>query len=359
MTNLLFRSDNLLETTEKKTGQLVFAILAGIMMVLIAMLASTPRFQAEYHGNGFTRLSLNPFILSNEEDLRFRILSPLLGWLFFFRGASFKFFMLAILAIFYASVYFFARKKNYRPAESLILTAILAFSTLSYYQLYYPAYNDPLSFLLIFLAIIYIDRFILSTILFSLMLFNHENTIFLFPFLFLLAIGKEINAQKIAWVCLRFIIALIPYFIFRNILKSNTVIEYDLAYYFDPHNMEWTWQHVRPNLIAGFFQAFKFSWIFPIIASYLCIREKRWKEILLMAAVVVPVLSQLIIAYDVSRLIGLSFPIFLISAKRVYESKGRNYFLLTGSICVLINFFVPSYCIGANGGTYYGPFWLH
>ncbi len=343
---------------ENSLGKSAFAFLTGLLVLLLASLLSTPRFITEYHGNGFTRLSLNPFILENQEDLRMRILSPLLGWLFYLRGPLFKHFMLFILSIFYSGIYVFCRKKNTTPLLSLLITLILGLSTLSYYQLYFPAYNDPLSYLLILLALYNIEKPLLSTVLLSLMLFNHENTLFLFPFFFLFMLPEEIKIKNILNAGGRLAIALIPYLVFRRYIENHSELEYGLGYYFDPKNMKWTKEHVLPHLTNGVFQAFKATWAVVLVYMFYAIRSKKGEDVILFFVLFLSVIMQFIIAHDISRLMGLFFPAILISILKLkeYMSEKSIVFLLISIL--FINAFIPSYYIGALDPIYYGPFWL-
>jgi hypothetical protein len=357
MLKLFYRLDDRIYLIEKKTGLFAASLIFGFLLLGIAALFSSPRFVTEFHGNGFTRLSVNPFDLESENDLRFRILSPLLGWLFFFRGPSFMYFMLLILGLFFSLVYYYRRKYEMRPSESIAITALLSFSSLAFYQFYFPAYNDPLTFLLVLLFIEF-HRKKWSVFLITLMFFNHENVIFLFPFFFVLACEKNFSTEKLLSVSLSFIVATIPYLLFRYYLITVTNVEYNADYYFDAHNMKWTQEHVFPQLLYGIFQTFRLAWILPVIAFLVNLKEKRPIENILMASLFIFVISQMLIAYDISRLTGLCFPLIIISAMRLRKTFGPEKLLLLAHSIILLNFFIPAYCIGALEPIFYGPFWL-
>ena len=89
--------DSLLNRSENRFGKVLIALIIGCFLLFLAGLISAVRFETFYHGNGFTRLSLHPFEMKGENDLRFRILSPLIGFLLFMRGPLFKYFMLFVL----------------------------------------------------------------------------------------------------------------------------------------------------------------------------------------------------------------------------------------------------------------------
>ena len=339
--------DSFIEKAEHRYGKVTIMLLIGCIFLLLAALVSTVNWQTSYHGNGFTRLSEHPFDLENENDLRYRILSPLLGYLLFLRGPLFKFFMLAVLALFFGFIYFFMRRDKYYPSESIGITALCVFSTLSFYQFYFPAYVDPLSFLLILFFMFFHRKTPINIILLSLMLFNHENTIFLFPFFYFLSVNGDFSTKNFIRISLYFFIAIVPYLIFRKIISMHSIVEYDASYYFDSHNMEWSRQHVLPHLLSGIWQAFRLTWIFPLAAIIVDVYEKRYREIFLILVAVLFVLMQMVFAWDISRLVGMSFPIIIISAMRMKTFLGYRKFLLVTYSVLLINFFIPAYCIGA------------
>jgi len=347
MDKIFFSIDSFFEKAESGSGRITVSMILGLGLLLLAGLIYNVRFETFYHGNGFTRLSLHPFEMEGENDLRFRILSPLLGYLLYMRGPAFKYFMLIVLAVFFGLVYFFKRREAFKPTEAIGITALMVFSTLSFYQLYFPAYTDPTSFLLILLFMTFYRNIKVATLLLMLMLFNHENTVFLFPFFFLLMMNGEMNGRKIPRTILTFLIAAIPYIIYRKIISSGAEVNFTMSYYFDPGNMQWTREHVLPHLSEGIFQAFRLAWILPVVAIGIDIYEKRYREILLMCVIFIFVLLQLTIAWDISRLVGFSFPVILIAASRIQAYLGTRKFLMLTYAIIILNFFIPAYCIGA------------
>ena len=357
MEKFFLQVDIRLEKAEQRFGMWLFVIIIGLIFLLASALVTALRFELVHHGRGFTQLSMHPFNFSDTNDLRYRILSPLLGYLLFFRGEAFKYFMLFILAVFLGLIYFFNRKDNYRPSEAIFFTILAAFSTLAFHQLYFPAYNDPLSYVLIILLMYFFKKPVWNIVLLSLLLFNHENSFFLFPFFFLLFLDGNFSMKNIIQNSWRFILAIIPYLLYRKFVAFHQPVEYSLAYYFDPHNMQWTREHVLPNLAEGVFQAFRLFWIFPLLAIGLDIYQKRFFEVILILAITIFVFSQFFIAYDISRLSGLAFPAVLIGAKRVRHYLGYKNFLSFFTIVIILNFLIPSIYIGALEPIPLKPFW--
>jgi hypothetical protein len=350
--------DSFFEKAEKRFGIAIVIILTGLFFLFLSALITSIRLDLFFHGNGFTRLSTNPFDLESENDLRYRILSPLLGYILYLRGVAFKYFMLFVLAIFFGLIYFFLRKDKVRPSEALGITALCSFSTLSFHQLYFPAYTDPTSYLLILLFINLYRNYFVGIMLISLMLFNHENTVFLFPFFFLLMMEKDFSFKKIIKVAMQFIIAIVPYLIFRKFISMNSHVGFTITYYFDHNNLQWTKDHVLPHLADGIYQSFRLFWLIPVIAIIINFYEKNYYELLLLVVIFLGVTTQFVIAYDISRLAGLAFPMILISALRMRAFMGTEKFLRVIYILILINFFIPSWYVGALEPVRLKPWWM-
>lgn len=342
---------------ESKWGLGPVSILTGVFLLGLAALFSSPRWELFYHGKGFSVLSTGPFDFTLESSLRYRILGPLLGYILFLKGNLFKYLMLAFLAVFHMLLYFLNRKRAFSPSESLGIGTLLSLSTLSFFQLYFPGYTDPISYVLILLILYHRENKWMLMICLTLLLFNHDNTLFLFPFLFLFILKEDYSKIKLLQTIKIFIPTIVLYGIYRVAINSVTEVDFDTSYYFDPGNLRWTWDHVSEHLAEGIFQAFRLTWLFAIIALYINIRERRFKEIILLFVCFVFVIAQFFIAYDISRLSGLAFPIILIGMWRIKEYYGSLVFKKLLWLIILLNFFIPSLCIGALEPIAYPPFW--
>ncbi len=356
--NRFFQSiDRFCLRLEDKLGQGLTSVVVGLILLGLAALFCSPRWELFFHGKGFSRLSLAPFDFSIESSLRFRILSPLLGYILFLKGALFKYLMLAALAGFHMLVYLFHRRKDFSPAEALGIGLLLSMSTLSFFQLYFPGYTDPVSYILILILLFYRERNWTVMICLTLLIFNHDNTIFLFPFLFLFLFGKDFSFGRLRETLLLFMPAIILYGIYRLVLGAISEVGFDTTYYFAAENLRWTWDHVSEHLVEGVFQAFRLGWILPVIALLINVKGKRHNENLLLISCFIFVVSQFFIAYDISRLSGLAFPLIIISGWRLKASLKPSVFVRLLWTAAFVNLFIPSLCIGALEPIPYPPFW--
>lgn len=351
-------SDKTLGVAEMRFGRFGAALIFGFFLLVAAAFLTTPRWGLYYHGRGFANLSMAPFDFTQESGLRYRILTPLVGYLLFLKGPLLKYLMLFVLGLFFTVVYYFQRGKNYAPTESFGITALLSFSTLSFYQYHFPGYNDPFSFLLMGILLFTYRNRLWAGILLSLLLFNHDNTVFVMPFFFLLMTEGDRSLSGLWRTARVFIAAILPYVAYRFYISAHAPVDFDTGYYFDKGNLFWTYDHVSEYLGQGIFQAFKLSWIFPLLALVIDWKEKRFREIVLLLVLFVGVTAQMIIAYDISRLMGWAFPAILMGAWRVRDYSGEKKFNRLLWLVILLNCFIPSYCIGALEPIPYPPFWL-
>ncbi|HNS11967.1 MAG TPA: hypothetical protein PKM97_05090 [Bacteroidia bacterium] len=349
--------DTLVHRLEKKWGLFLPGLLIGLIVLGLAALFTTPRWELFYHGKGFARLSMAPFDLSVESSLRYRILAPVLGYVLFLKGELFKYLMLGFLAAFLVLLYYFHRKKGFSPANCIGITMLLSFSTLSFYQLHFPGYSDPVSYVLILIVLFYKDRRNVVMTCLTLLLFNHDNTVFLFPFFFIFLLGNEYKLTTAFKTFLLFVPAVLLYASYRSIINSVSEVDFNTSYYFDPENLRWTRDRVSEHLAEGIFQAFRLGWVLPILAMLLYISKRNFKDVLILIVGFVFIASQFFIAYDISRLMGLAFPLIILSAWTIRDAYGTKIFNNLTWTLVFINLFIPSLCIGALEPIPYPPFW--
>lgn len=352
-----FNADSGIRYLEAKLGTAGMILLCGTLLLIFAALFTTPRWELYYHGKGFSRLSSAPFDFSGGSGLQYRILAPLLGYIFFMGGSMFKYFMLLVTIVFLGACYVLHRKKDFSPTQSIAISGLLALSTLTFFQLHFPAYTDPLSYLLILLLLFYFKTKWKAILIISLLLFNHDNTLFLMPFIFLLLLGNEYTTvnfmKKATWM----ILAFLPYLLYRIGVSSLDGNQFDADYYFNANNLKWTWDRVTEYFWLGVFQAFRLAWIFPLIALVINARNKNYHEISLILVCFVFVATQMFIAYDISRLMGLAFPVILLGIWRLKDVLSERQFNFSLWMVLIIQLFIPSYCIGALEPLQYPPFW--
>lgn len=113
---------------EQKCGIYFSSILIAFVLLCIAALYVTPALSPMQLGRGYASLSIAPFDFSEQNNLRFRILTPFLAYCIGLRGSFYIVFPLIIALLFLSTIYFYLRKTQ-AAAESLFITLLICFSS--------------------------------------------------------------------------------------------------------------------------------------------------------------------------------------------------------------------------------------
>lgn len=335
---------------ENRISILLFSMIIGLAMLGISMILVAPSFKAAYHGLQYSLLSNDPLGFTIPNALQYRILPSLIGYFLFLRGELFFIVPLIFAWLFILSVYWVYRKKNFSPVHSILMAGLISFSCTIFIQLLAPGYTDVIFYFFIFLSFSFIHKPLLSAIFYSLALLTHESCLFLFPALILYS--DYIN--KGGWIfLLKFIglliLALLPLMLYRHWVSQHIAVEYDLEFYFSEKNIQFTRDKVLPHLSGGLFWTFKLFWIIPLIVIWKLLADKNYKLIVVLFTIFFCVSAQLFIAFDISRMLCLSFPIILISAEKIHEYWSEKSFTRFLFLVMVINFFIPSNFMSADG----------
>ncbi len=140
------------------------------------------------------------------------------------------------------------------------------------------------------------------------------------------------------------ILSLFPIYFYRRYIFEVAPVEYTFKTFY--------WDHIKENISSliscfyvGVFYAFKLFWLYPIIASYYYFQENNKKQLLFYFLIISGALSQMIVAYDTSRLMGLAFPLVIFSAIKINEKWGTELFIKRTFFLILVNFLIPQFCV--------------
>lgn len=343
---------------EQKTNLGFVACIVGLFFLGLSMLFCTPSFEPMYHGKVYSELANNPFDWDANYSLQYRILAPLLGFLMHLRGTSFLYLPLLFLWFWLSSVYLVFRKKQFTPLASMIMASLLALSCTLFIPLISPGYTDSVSYFFLFIAFFYFEDFTLlsnrikSVFCFILALFNHESSIFLFPALLLFhqtsGGTKSVNFRELLPYSNLFIIGFLPYIAFRVWVSSNAEVEYTTSFYLTDENIKTCLEALKWAPVGLFF-TFKLFWIFPILYSAHLLKTRNFTKLILLASMFVFSMLQLLIAYDVSRMLCLMFPLIVYSAAGCNTFWGSQKFVTVSSCLVFLNLLLPSYFASKDG----------
>ena len=149
---IILRISKLFNWVEVRCGLAVTSLIIGIILLGGAMLYVHPNFVPIYHGVQFSRLSIDPFDFTYDNNLRYRILAPVLGYISFLRGEYFIFLQLIFCLMLNFCVYYHYRKKDFTPLNSFIFVCFVSFSCVELIPIFAPGYTDIVTYFFIFLS---------------------------------------------------------------------------------------------------------------------------------------------------------------------------------------------------------------
>lgn len=331
---------------DQKFGIYFSSLIVAFILLCIAAIYVTPSIAPMELGRGYASLSIDPFNFLEQNNLRYRILTPFMAYSVGLRGSMYIVFPLIIALLFLSCIYFYMRKTQ-APAESILITMLICFSSPILFLLHFQGYVDVTSYLLILLILIFIKKTVVWIPLMALLLLNHESNLFIIPgLIYFYYINTPDKTKAIINVAIGLVLACIPFYIYRRYINEVSLVEY---------NFEMYYSQIKENIKSivvyfpiGFFYAFKLFWLFPMLAIYYLWKEKNQQQLLFYTILIVGVLSQLLFASDTSRLIGLAFPVILFSALKIKQQWGTELFLKRTFYLILINFLIPQYYVGQS-----------
>jgi hypothetical protein len=342
---------------ESKIGLAAASFLLSLMFAGIAMLYVQPVFTVKYHGVLFSVLSEQPFNFGKENHLQYRILGPLLGYLFFLRGILFYLLPLTFIFMFPGIVYYSYRKKNFEAIDSFFLTCFISFSCVLLLPLVAPGYTDIITWTFIFLAFNNAKKTLLSALFFSLALLNHESSIAMLPGLILYSYWlKKSTPLKIIGI---YLMACVPHFLYRLFVNVHASPLYTVSYYLSENNLWIVMHKLVLFLPAAIFFAFKLWWIFPLCFIAWSASQRKFIQCLIIVSILTGGIALAFIGYDFTRMIVIAFPAVLLSYEWFGEILEKKKLRKLTLILFVLNFFVLQYYYGYDGAVPMFPWILN
>jgi hypothetical protein len=143
-------------------------------------------------------------------------------------------------------------------------------------------------------------------------------------------------------------IAIIPLLVYRYWVSLHADVEYDLAYYFSKKNIQFSLEKVLPLLPAGAFYAFKLFWFFPVYILCKSWLKRETGFMLVIAAILICDFAQLIIAFDITRMLCLGFPAIILAAEKLKEQWEPLKFSRFALGLTLANFLIFQYFMSCD-----------
>ena len=106
---------------------------------------------------------------------------------------------------------------------------------------------------------------------------------------------------------------------------------------------------VMRHPVLGIFSSYRLAWLVPLAAAWRLARAGAHRINALMLLIVACAAAQLVVAADVSRLMGLAFPAFLIAAEVLHRLWGHEGFARRLWLLLLVNLLIPPAMVSLGG----------
>jgi hypothetical protein len=342
--------DGLVSRGEARCGRLFFTVIVVMMLILAASIYVRPATKCVVHGASYANLAENPFNFEGENALAFRILTPLISYLLGLRGNLILITNLLMAALLLVGIYRYFRAHAPRPSDALVAAAVLTFSLVTLTTVYYGGYTDSATYLIIFLMWIMRRWRPVFYLLFFLGLLNHESLLFLIPWFAYLSSEVSSSRKKlVADLLIGFGLTVVAYGLFREWIASHRMVKFSIEYYLNPllqDPLHWFRKSYSYQGL-GLFTVFKVMWVFPVMAALSLWRRRQQRDVFSMALLLACSLSQLVVAFDSSRMLTLGFMVMVIALEHLFLVNPYRFRELVGWI-FLANLAVPQLYTARN-----------
>lgn len=342
--------DNLVISAEARLGKFGFNIVVSFGLLILAAIYVRP--ECHYAGAGilFEQLANNPFDFSKDNMLAFRILTPLLSYLVGLKGKLFMITNAMIAVIFIGMVYRHFRTNSPRAADAFFAAAIMTFSSVVLVLMWNSGWCDILSYLAIFAMWKWRKNIWLFTLFFAVGLFNHENIMFLLPWLVAVRLAKvDFKPKNVLVTLLSVGVVIALFMVFRNWVSAQRTVGLSLSFYMQPLLDDPIYFMRRPVQFygLGLFSVFKILWIIPVVGCYLSWKEGLRRKSILMAMPVALASCQLVIAFDTTRMFTLGFMSMVLALEYFFKTN-TSWFRKWLPGLLVANLFVPQLYTAAD-----------
>jgi hypothetical protein len=354
---LLLRLEAGLLTLEARLGRGGAAAALALVTLALAAAWARPSLTPINHGAMYARLADAPLAFEEDNWVQYRILTPLVAHALHLRGQAYLLLPPIVLLALLASVYLHYRRRGWSAPTAAGLMAALAFSMPVLFPLHASGYVDPTSTLLLFWCFALPGRPAVQGLLFGLAVFNHESALAAAPWLLLTPRRDERPVSRLLVFLGVAAVALGAYAAWRGYVAEHVAVRFTSDFYLRPERILKNLARVEAIAPLGAFLAFRLLWFFPLGALVDGWLERRWRSVLWLLAVLLGAASQILLAHDVSRLMGLAFPAVLYGCEAFGERYGEERLTRWLWALVLLNFLVPAYDLTPAGLVPLLPYW--
>ncbi|MCE9616137.1 MAG: hypothetical protein K8T26_17835 [Lentisphaerae bacterium] len=337
------RGERLLSRGEQRLGLPALSLAVGAALMVFAGLYASENFVPLGFGANYARLATEPFRFDQPDILQYRLFAPVVAHYLGLRGNLFPILTHGASLLLLATLYAAARRRAWRPAEAAALAATMATSINVLGEVHFAGMTDPISYLGLLGALLAKSALGYGLGL-GLALLNHESNFFALPWLLACGLGAG-HAPRERLMRLAAAAAAVGAFAaMRACLGRYITSDVPLAPgdYLRWSNIAPILNGLIPHLWLGVFAAYKLLWALPLLAGAYRWRCGARREAVWLALVVACALAQLLVAEDVTRLVGLAFPAILYGAVVLREQQGPERFARWMWRLLLFNLLVPT-----------------
>ncbi|MFZ1685287.1 MAG: hypothetical protein WAU88_14315, partial [Candidatus Zixiibacteriota bacterium] len=153
------------------------------------------------------------------------------------------------------------------------------------------------------------------------------------------------SAGKVRWgieSIVGIVLSLGLYQLFREWMTADRTVMYNMSFYITPllqSPLTWIKRSVM-NWPIGLFTVFKLLWVVVPIAGVSLWQAGRKREVWSFAVLLACAFSQLVLAYDTSRLLTMAFMLVVLSLVQIFRNDSARFRQWVGWL-LLANLFVP------------------
>ncbi|MBI5153743.1 hypothetical protein HZA57_00765 [Candidatus Poribacteria bacterium] len=335
---------------ERKYPRWAVVIFCAILLHAASAFLVTPETRPLVFGpTSYAYLSIHPGDFGSQSKIPHRLLAPVVAHVLFLRGSWFLAVPIAASLAFVALVFAHFRVTGLAPSAALGLAAALAVSSPVALALRIYDSVDPVSFLLLWCALVNWRKAAVCGAFYALSLLNHEANLFALPWLALLPWREKAEA-RLRWRHMAALgCSLAPMLVLRHAIGQLGEIPFSACSYLQWENIKATLAPNPTMLLLGTFEAFRLFWFLPFCGAIFAWRRGHKRASLWLIAAIFSALAQLLVASDTSRLAGFAFVAVLSGSETLHECMGRKKFTQFLWWLFLANLAVPHYYVAQGG----------
>ncbi len=271
----------------------------------------------------YEALSVDPF---RRSEYSHRILAPLLAHVLHLDGERFRVLTLSCSVLLLAGIHWYCRRSGVGAAGSVLVVLAFAISRTVGNSSQLPGLTDTLTYFLLLLSLLSIARPFAFWVLFALNLLNHEQIVFLLPWL--LYLRRAAGATRLLHDAAAAAVILGLYAALRFSLGYG-VVAHHAAFIGRPPS-----DYLAEYLMVWWFLLSSFGFLLALLCAYAARGRFERNSVLLCLLCAA---ATYVTAWDPYRYIHLFFAVVLMAAVRFLLERGRLAWfaaLLLGNVLV-------------------------